>query len=195
MEMKFYHGDVNIDELASAISSRFNHNNLKASIHKTKKQRLIQISSTEYSTSGGQTALGITLQNHEDGVTIKLGKQDWMGIAASLGMSVLYATLNPLNLFNRLDDIAQDFENINLDDKIWEAIEEIMLTKGFSHQLSEKLKRFACAYCNTAIPVGATSCFACGAPTGNQQPVPCVNCGFINSKDRNVCQNCKEKII
>jgi hypothetical protein len=195
METKFYHGDVNIDNLARAIASRFNHNNLKSKVHVTGEQRLVQISSLAHASSGGQTSMGITLQNHEDGVTINLGKQDWMGIAASLGKSVLFATLNPLNLFNRLDDIGQDIENINLDDKIWDAIEEIMVTQGYSHQLSEKLRNVGCQYCNSAIPVGAAQCFACGAPTGSLQPVACANCGFVNENNQTRCLNCKKSII
>lgn len=195
METKFYHGDINIDELAKAIASRFNHNNLKARIHRTEEQRLIQISSMEHAPSGGQTAMGITLQNHADGVTVKLGKQDWLGIAASLGKSALFATLNPINLLSRLDDIAQDIENINLDDKIWEAIEEIMITQGFSHQLSEKLNRMSCDYCQSAIVPGIPQCSACGAPTGEMQPQSCPHCGFVNDDVANICLNCKRALI
>jgi hypothetical protein len=93
-----------------------------------------------------------------------------------------------------LDDLAQDIENINLDDKIWEVIEEVALTMGASHQLSEKLSRTTCEHCNTANPFGEPRCIACGAPLGGSQPRICKYCGFVASPDDVTCQNCDSEL-
>ena len=86
----------------------------------------------------------MVLQQLEDGVAVKIGKQDWMGIAASLGMSALSVRRNPLSLLGRLDDIAQDIENLTLDDRLWELIDEVAETMNASQRLSEKLRRNKC---------------------------------------------------
>jgi hypothetical protein len=101
---------------------------------------------------------------------------------------------NPLNLLGRLDDIAQDIENLNLDDKVWAVIEEVAFTMGASHQLSEKLRRIGCEYCNTANPVGEPRCIACGAPLGGSQPRLCKYCGFVAGYTDVTCTNCGSEL-
>lgn len=127
------------------------------------------------------------------GLTIKLGKQAWLGLIASLGQSLLYLR-NPFNLLHRLDDIAQDIENLGLDDKIWEVIEDVAKTAGASHDLSEKLNRYVCEFCNTANPPGEGRCLACGAPLGDVQPITRQNCGFAANPGDAKCENCGKKL-
>lgn len=194
MDTRIYHGDIKAKELAQALLGRFNHDNLMAQATQSGDQYIVQIASRRGASSGGKTALGITVQDVDEGVTIKLGKQEWLGIAASLGTSLLAAALNPLNLLGRLDDIAQDIENLNLDDKVWDVIEEVAFTMGASKELSEKLRRMQCQYCDTANPVGQPRCLACGAPLGGSQPRVCKNCGFVAAPEDIECTNCGEKL-
>jgi hypothetical protein len=194
MDTKIYHGDIKAKELAQALVGRFNRGNLMARITKSGKQYVVQIASRRDARSGGQTALGLTLQEIEDGVTVKLGSQKWLGIAASLGATLLAARRNPLTLIGRLDDVAQDIENLNLDDQVWQVIDEVAKTMGASQQLSERLRRTGCVYCGTANPVGAPRCIACGAPLSDVQPCTCSHCGYVAAKGDTVCSNCGKKL-
>ena len=190
METKIYHGNITAANLAKALATRFTRGDLYARAVQSGSQYIVQISTNNNPRSGGKTAIGVTLQDHKDGVVVKVGKQDWLGIAASLGKSALATWMNPLNLLQRIDDIAQDIENLSLDDKIWDTIDEVAKTVGASFELSEKFKRMSCEYCDTANPVGEPRCLACGAPLGNSQPRTCNNCGYIASPTDTVCKNC-----
>jgi hypothetical protein len=194
MDTRIYHGEITAKEMALALVGRFNHGNMMAQQTRSGDHHIVQIASRRDAESGGQTALGVTIHQNEDGITIKLGKQAWLGIAASLGTSLLAASRNPLNLLGRLDDIAQDIENINLDDQVWDVINEIAATKGASHQLSERLRTSACEHCNTANPVGEPRCIACGAPLGDVQPRLCKTCGFVASPEDINCTNCGSEL-
>ncbi len=194
MDTRVFHGDIKAKNLAQALAARFNHGELKVQHAKSGEQYIVQISSRRDAQSGGKTAIGITLQQLDDGVTIKLGKQEWLGIASSLGTTLLSLGRNPLNILGRLDDIAQDIENINLDDKVWDVIEEVTITMGASHQLSERLRRIGCEYCDTANPVGQPRCLACGAPLGSSQPRTCNNCGYVAAPEDVTCQNCGNEL-
>ncbi len=194
MDTRIYHGEIKAKDLAKALAARFTYGNLIAQYSQSSKQFIVQISSRRDARSGGKTAIGITIQQNEDGVTVKIGEQEWLGIAASFGTTLLSMGRNPLNLLGRLDDIAQDIENLNLDDKIWDVIEEVAFTMGASYQLSEKLRRTGCEYCNTANPAGEPRCIACGAPLGGSQPRICQHCGFIAGPNDVTCSNCGSEL-
>lgn len=194
MDTKIFHGNITAKELAQALVARFTDTNMNAKQTKNGEQYIVQISTRPNARSGGKTALGLTLQQNEYGVIVKLGEQEWLGIAASFGKTLLAARLNPFNLLGRLDDIAQDIENMNLDDQIWEVIEEVALTMGASTQLSKRLRSTGCEYCGVANPIGAPDCLACGAPLGNQQPRTCRNCGHVPEKDEKHCSNCGNRL-
>ena len=190
MKTKIYHGDITAENLARAICTRFDDHNIRARYSKSGDQYIVQITSRKNASSGGKTSLGLVIQQIEEGVAVKLGKQDWLGIAASLGLSALSFRLNPLNILGRLDDIAQDLENLSLDDRLLDVIDEVATTMGASQQLSERLRRLACEYCNTANPVGEPRCIACGAPLGDSQPRTCRRCGFVAAPEDIACTNC-----
>jgi hypothetical protein len=194
MDTRIYHGKVTAADLAQALVARFNHGNLVAQASKSKSQHIVQVASRRGAQSGGKTALGITLQNVDDGVAVKVGKQEWLGIAASIGSTILAVRSNPFRLIDRLDDIAQDIENMNLDDKVWDVIDEVAGTMGASQQLSERLRRTGCEYCGTANPVGQPRCLACGAPLGDAQPRTCLKCGFVAAPEDIACTNCGEPL-
>lgn len=194
MTTKFFHGQLIIEELADILVTRFNRANLVARKSIGNGKAVVQIGSDEYSRSGGDTALGVTLIQDEDGVSVTVGKQAWFGIAASLGFTALAALRHPLNILGRLDDIAQDLENLQLDDEVWKVIEEVAKAVGASQELSDRLRSLVCEYCGVANSVGEPDCVACGAPLGNVQPTTCRNCGFVVFNNATVCPNCNDKI-
>ena len=153
---------------------------------------IVQIGSRPGSVTGGDTAISVILQKVEDGVAVKLGQQAWLGIAASLGTTALAAIKSPFNLLGRLDDLAQDIQNLQIDEQVWQAIDEVAKAAGASRDLSERLRRAMCPYCRVANPVGEPNCIACGAPLGEVQPRTCPRCGYVVKKSELICPNCKQ---
>jgi hypothetical protein len=190
MQPRIFHGNLTPNDIARALIGQFNRGNLRAQQLGSGDQVVVQIATREYAQSGGQTALTATLQKVEDGVAVQIGKQGWLGVAASLGQTAMAALLNPWNLLGRLDDIAQDIENLQLSDQVWQAVEEVARAKGASYELSERLRRLVCSYCNTPNPIGEPSCMACGAPLGDVQPYTCKSCGFVIKSQESFCPNC-----
>jgi len=172
----------------------FNRGNLHAQVVGNQDKMAVQIATRMGSISGGQTALTINIQKVEDGVMVEAGQQAWLGVAASLGHTAISALRNPFSLLGRLDDLAQDIENIQLNEKAWNVIERAVSTLGASHALSERLSRITCDYCGIANPLGEGSCIACGAPLGATHPTTCPNCGFAVSTDESLCPNCHQAL-
>jgi len=194
METKIFHGKLTPREIGRKLVATFNRGNYHAQKIGDDDQIIVQIATNRMSRSGGQTAMTVTLQQLEDGVSIQIGEQSWMGVAASLGTSALSALRNPFSLLGRLDDIAQDIESLQLKDKVWDTIQELARTMAAGHELSERLKRMVCDYCRTANPVGQPRCIACGAPLGDVQPRTCLNCGFVVRSNEVNCPNCRKPL-
>lgn len=194
MERRIYHGNISPVDIAQALLGEFNQGNLRAQTLGQSDKLVVQIGSRPDAVSGGQTAMTITIQKIEDGIMVELGQQAWLGVAASLGMSALAAFRNPFSLLGRLDDIAQDIENLQLNERIWQVIAQTSRSAGASSELSDKLKRVTCEYCSAANPVGEASCLACGAPLGNAQPNTCKNCGYVVKTVDRSCPNCKKAL-
>jgi Double zinc ribbon len=154
----------------------------------------VQIASSQWARSGGKTALAVNLQQIEDGVLVQVGEQQWLGVAASLGQTAIATLINPMNLLSRLDDIAQDVSSLQLNERIWQVVDRVVNTAGASLQLSERLARVTCDYCGVANPVGESTCLACGAPLGKQQPKTCSKCGYVLLHDEKFCPNCGQLI-
>jgi len=181
-------------ELGQALIARFNRGNLRAQQLGDSERLIVQIGTRPGALAGGDTTISVVLQKFVDGVTVQLGQQAWLGIAASLGTTALAALRSPFNLLGRLDDLAQDIQNIQINDQIWQAIDDIARAAGASLELSERLRRMVCPYCQTANPVGEPSCIACGAPLGKTQPRTCPNCGFVIKSAEKVCPNCRHPL-
>jgi hypothetical protein len=194
MPQRIYHGNLVNTDLARAIVTQFSHGNLQVQQFGSGDNLMIQIATSPYARSGGKTALSINLQNVTDGVSVSVSKQAWLGIAASLGISTIATLRNPLNLINRLDDIAQDIEYMQLVDDVWNIIDTTARSLGSGFELSERLNRYICDYCNTANPPGEPRCIACGAPLGDIQPDTCQNCGFVVNKTEKYCPNCGKSL-
>jgi RNA polymerase subunit RPABC4/transcription elongation factor Spt4 len=195
MEPRIFHGDLSPINVAHALVARFNRGNLRVQQIGDPNQLVVQIATSQGAVSGGQTALTVMLQKVEDGVAVQIGKQAWLGVAASLGMTAFALLRNPLYILSRLDDLAQDIESLQLSDEVWQTVEETARAAGASFELSERLRRLVCAYCKTANPVGESNCIACGAPLGEVQPHTCPHCGFVIKTDESLCPNCGKAII
>lgn len=195
MDQRIYHGEITPEDFARALIAYFHRGNYQVQQVGKGNQIAVQIATTSRPASGGQTAISISLQKVEDGVSIQVGNQAWYGVAASLGMTALSAFRNPLSLLGRLDDIAQDIENLQLVEQVWSIIDSTARSAGVTHELSERLRRCVCPYCNTANPVGASNCIACGAPLGDEQPLTCPSCGFVVQRGEKTCPNCGKPII
>lgn len=196
MEQRTYHGPITPQQVGDTLLARFNHGNMRAQLFGDKDRVIVQIATRSRPTSGGRSALSVTIQNIEngEGISVKMGQQAWLGVAASLGVTAFSAIRNPLSLLNRLDDLVQDIEYLQLAETTWEVISDTARSAGAAQELSERLRRTMCEYCYTANPIGAPSCLACGAPLGRVQPATCLKCGFVVRKEDAVCPNCKNRL-
>jgi hypothetical protein len=194
MDRRIFHGNITPNDLAHALIAEFNRGNMNTQVVGDKDRIAVQISTRLGMMSGGHTALTINIQKVEDGIMMELGQQAWLGVAASLGQTALSALRNPLSLLGRLDDIAQDIENMQLSENVWNIIDRTVATFGASHALSDRLTRITCDYCGSANPLGEGNCLACGAPLGEVHPVTCSNCGFAVSASEIICPNCNKKL-
>lgn len=190
MQQRIFHGSFQPEDIAQALKSHFDRGNLE--VQQLEKNDLItvQIATSRSSAAGGRTALSVILQPVADGVSVTLGEQSWLGIAGDMGSTLLSAIWNPFSIINRLDDIAQDAENIQLVDEVWKVISTTAQSLGSGFELSEKLKRYCCEYCHTANPPGEPRCIACGAPLGDVQPSTCPTCGYVILHNETRCPNC-----
>jgi hypothetical protein len=194
MDQRIYHGKITPADIANNLVGYFNRGNLRVQQFVNGNQTTVQIATYSRPISGGQTALSILLQSVEDGVSVQMGQQAWLGVAASLGFTALAALQNPLNLLGRLDDLAQDIEDIQLTDQVWKVIDDTARAMGTGYELSDRLRRLVCQYCYTANPVGEPNCIACGAPLGDVQPSTCPHCGFAIIHKELICPNCGKHI-
>lgn len=195
MERKIFHGNIKPVDIAQALLAEFNRGNLRAQTLGQSDRFVVQIGTRPGAMSGGQTAMTVTVQSLDEGIMVELGQQAWLGVAASLGASALAAIKNPFSLLGRLDDIAQDFENLQIGERVWTVISKAAQTAGATAELSENLRRTTCEYCHVANPVGEPSCTACGAPLGRVQPKTCSQCGFVVKPDEKTCPNCRTPVI
>jgi hypothetical protein len=190
MERRIFHGILSPTDIAQALLAEFNRSNVRAQVLGKSDKLAVQIGTRPGAMSGGQTAITVSIQKVTDGIMVELGQQAWLGIAASLGRTALSLVRNPFSLIGRLDDLAQDVENMQLSENIWEIIEQTAASAGASHQLSDRMSRLTCEFCGTANPLGEPTCIACGAPMGDAHPTSCANCGFVVYRDESTCPNC-----
>jgi hypothetical protein len=194
MDKRIYHGNITPRDVAQALMAEFNQGNLQTQLLGGEGNLTVQIASSQWSRSGGKTALAVNIQPIEDGVMVQTGEQQWFGVAASLGQTAMAALMNPFNLLGRLDDIAQDVSNLQLTERVWLVVGKVASAAGAGQQLSERLSSVVCEFCETANPVGEASCIACGAPLGRTQPVACKNCGYVLLHNERFCPNCGQVV-
>ena len=194
MERRVFHGILSPTDIAQALLAEFNRGNVHAQVVGKSDKLAVQIGTRPGAMSGGQTAITVTIQQVKDGIMVELGQQAWLGIAASLGQTAVSVFRNPFSLIGRLDDLAQDVENLQLSENIWEVIARTAASAGAAHQLSDRMSRLTCEFCGTANPHGEPACIACGAPMGATHPTSCQECGFVVWKDETTCPNCGKRL-
>lgn len=190
MQQRTFHGPVTPRSFAEALVAGFRRGSLRAQVFGDEEHLVVQLASSAMPVSGGATALSVDLVRVEDGVHVRLGQQEWLGVAASLGATALMALRNPATLLGRLDDLAQDLASMQLSAAVWETLDRTAASLGASHMISERLRRLSCTYCATANPVGEARCLACGAPLGPDQPLACGRCGTVSVAGTRVCGGC-----
>lgn len=195
MTTRIYHGDIQPEDIARNLIAYYNRGNYQVQRYGSGDELAVQIATRQNRRSGGQTALTANIAKVEDGVSITLSNQMWFGLAASLGLTAISALRNPLTLINRIDDIAQDVESLQMEEDTWDVINQTARQHGTGKRLSERLSRTVCPYCLTANPIASARCLACGAPLGEVQPTTCMQCGFVVSKQEKTCPNCKQPLI
>lgn len=194
MDRRVFHGNITPTDVARALMAEFNQGNTQTQLLGESDNLTVQIASSQSSRSGGRTAVSVDLQQIEDGVMVQVGEQQWLGVAASLGQTAISALLNPMNLLGRLDDIAQDVSSMQLNERIWQVVANVVRTAGASQELSERLSSVTCEFCGAANPVGASTCVACGAPLGKSQPKTCPKCGYVLTNAEKFCSNCGQVV-
>ena len=194
MKEKIYHGEIEPQTFARALVAEFNDENIRAQQFTTEEGIIVQIATRANRRSGGKTTLTVSFTKVEDGLSVRVGNQSVFGVAASLGRTALSAVRSPFNLLWRLDDLAQDIESLQLDEHVWEVIANVAEAADVSLELSERLRRVVCDYCETPNPVGEASCVACGAPLGNVQPTTCPHCGFVVRNNERRCPRCAQPL-
>ena len=195
MTTRIYHGDIQPEDIARNLVAYYNRGNYQAQRYGSDDKLAVQIATRKNRNSGGATAMTANISRVEDGISITQSNQIWYGLAASLGLTAINALRNPLSLINRIDDIAQDVESLQLEEAIWEVINQTARQHGTGKRLSERLSRTVCPYCLTANPIASFRCLACGAPLGEVQPTTCQNCGFVVNKNEKICPNCNHPLI
>ena len=194
MDRRVFHGNITPTDVAQALIAEFNQGNTQTQLLGESNNLTVQIASSQFSRSGGKTAISVNLQQIEDGIMVQVGQQQWLGVAASLGQTAISALLNPLNILGRLDDIAQDVSSLQINERIWQIVGNVVRMAGASQELSERLSRITCEYCGAANPVGNPTCAACGAPLGKEQPKTCPKCGYVINHAEKFCPNCGQVI-
>jgi hypothetical protein len=194
LNQRTFHGPITPDDLANALIAELDQGNLQAQKLGGEENLVVQVASPVMPASGGRTAISVHLSGVEDGVMVRLGQQQWLGVAASLGATALAALRNPFSLLGRLDDVAQDIASLQLTARIWQTVERAAESLGASYEISERLRRLTCDHCDTANPVGQPNCVSCGAPLGPLHPIACSNCGHVTSYNEVKCPKCGERL-
>lgn len=139
MKTKIYHGNLDRQDVAETLASIFNRGTLTTQVTNNSKRSFVQIRTQQMPLSGGNTSLNIALKQIDDRLEVQVGQQSLLSVAASLGKSAWLVLRNPLNLLGRIDDIAQDIEHLELDDQVWQVIDQIASNANASHDLSDRL--------------------------------------------------------
>jgi hypothetical protein len=83
MEHRTFHGEITPDDLGRVLVAEFNRGNMRAQQIGQGSRATVQIASREGLASGGKTGVSVAIEGVEDGVTVSLGQQEWLGTAAS----------------------------------------------------------------------------------------------------------------
>lgn len=195
MEQRTYRGNIDVEGLADALMTRFNHGDLMAQrVRGQEGHLMVQIATRQWGWGAARSALSVGIAPVEGGVRVTVGEQRWLDAAASLAITGLGALVRPLSLLGRIDDIARDIGKLTLPDQVWAAVEHYVDSVGAKLGMSEKQVVVECPYCGVGNPVGVGVCSACGGSLVEVQPVACSECGFILRHDARFCSRCGTKL-
>jgi predicted RNA-binding Zn-ribbon protein involved in translation (DUF1610 family) len=156
---------------------------------------VVQISTGRHRRRGDpQTSLTVTLAKAEDGVTVTVGEQQVLGIAADLVQTGIGALLNPMSLIGEIDDVVRNVSKLNLPDQVWEAVEEYCHSVGAGLGLAPEKVLVTCPFCGVGNPIGVGKCPSCGGSLADVQPITCPKCGQILKHDAKFCTRCGTRI-
>ncbi len=195
MDQKTYHGDIVPQELADVLLNRFNRSDLMARKTGGPDRVVVQISTRpHFLRDEPHTSLAVTIVRAEDGVTVTVGKQQVLSVAADLVKTGIAALVNPLSLVVELDDIARNVSKLNLPQEVWKVVEEYMRSVGAGLGMAPGKMLVTCRYCGVGNPVGQGQCSACGAPLADVQPITCPRCGQLLPRHTRFCTRCGTRI-
>ena len=194
MITKTFYGNFQLQHFVQFLAAAFRDQNLDVRVSRHGEKNVVRFVSSRLARSGGHFGLNLVVTEFNEGVKIEISNPENFGVAASLGKTAIAAMINPRNLFSRLDDVAQDLENISLDQNLMKMIEQYMRSNHLTLQLSEALSRSVCDYCQVANEYGVGNCVACGAPMGDVQAVTCKRCGHVVNKHADRCSQCGAKL-
>lgn len=189
-----FHGDIETEHFVNALKAHFERGNYRVQQMGQDDYIALQIATIPNISSGGSTSLSITFQKVPDGIAVEMGKQAVIGVAASFGLTALATLLNPRNLINRLDDLAQDISSIQLSDEVMSVLNQTARSFQATFDFSENIKKNVCEYCDTPNGINNSHCIACGAPLGSSLPKVCSNCGFVLPSSQSICPNCNRPV-
>ena len=115
MEQRTYRGEIEVDGLADALMTRFNHGDLMAQkVRGQEGHLMVQIATRQWGWGAARSALSVGMAPVEGGVRVTVGEQRWLDAAASLAITGLGALVRPLSILGRIDDIARDVGKLTL---------------------------------------------------------------------------------
>ncbi len=195
VEQRLYHGKINAEEMARALTLRFNQKETRAQWLRGESGRVIvQIQSQGVERGDPNTAVTVHITPLDIGVTVAVSEQQWLSVAADLAKTGIMGWLNPLRLLDELDDIARNVRWLGLRAEVWKAVDEYCQSQGSGRGATAALQAVLCPYCDTPNPIGAYNCRACHAPLAEVQPMVCPHCGFLNTPEGSLCVNCGARI-
>jgi DNA-directed RNA polymerase subunit RPC12/RpoP len=189
-ETRTYWGKISAQGLAQALVGHFDTAETRAQMVGDENRILVQIANRQVQAGDPSTALTVGIVQDEDSVTVTVGQQRWLGIAADLAKTGLLALINPWTLVQELDDVARNVDWLGLRQQLWDVIGQYCQSAGGSLGLPPDLRQVACPYCGVGNPIGQPKCSACGAPLGDYQPVTCPQCGYLLPYNKRFCTRC-----
>jgi len=189
-DTRTYWGKISAQGLAQALVAHFQTPTTRAQMTGDPTRILVQIGNRPVEPSDPATALTVGIVQDEDSITVTMGQQKWIGIAADLARTGIMALINPWYLLGELDNVARNVDWLALRNQVWEVIDQYCHSVGGSLGIPPELKQVVCPYCGVGNPVGQPKCAACGAPLGDYQPVTCPKCGYLLPWNKRFCTRC-----
>jgi DNA-directed RNA polymerase subunit RPC12/RpoP len=189
-DVRTYWGKISADGLARALVENFNTPDSRAQMTGDRSRILVQIGNRRMESADPTTAITVGIVQDEDSITVTMGQQKWMGLAADLAKTGIMALINPWYLLNELDDVARNVDWLTMRNDVWQAIDGYCQAVGGSLGVPAEVKYVACPYCRSTNPIGQAKCSTCGAPLGDYQPVTCPKCGYLLVWNKRFCTRC-----